>query len=69
MAKIDSCIRRLPSRNQDASSQSHGRMGEWFGSMGKRAINGGNPVGKYETVESLGSVTKDGGANPVSGTA
>ena len=41
--------------------------GAWFGSMGKAVINGGNPVGKSWTVKGNGSVTKDGGANPVSG--
>lgn len=41
--------------------------GAWFGSMGKAVIDGGNPVGKSSTVHSNGSVTNDGGANPVSG--
>jgi hypothetical protein len=41
--------------------------GQWFGSMGKAVINGGNPVGKSWTVKSNGSVVKDGGANPASG--
>jgi len=30
-------------------------------------VNGGNPVGKSWTVRGNGSVTKDGGPNPVSG--
>lgn len=41
--------------------------GQWFGSMGAAVIDGGNPVGKSSTVRSDGSVTGNGGANPVSG--
>ena len=41
--------------------------GAWFGSMGAAVIDGGNPVGKSSTVHSNGSVSNDGGANPVSG--
>ena len=41
--------------------------GQWFGSMGKAVIDGGNPVGKSSTVKSDGSLASDGGANPASG--
>ena len=41
--------------------------GAWFGSMGAAVIDGGNPVGKSSTVHPNGSVSNDGGANPVSG--
>ncbi len=41
--------------------------GKWFGSMGAAVVDGGNPVGKSSTVHSDGSVTDDGGSNPVSG--
>ncbi len=41
--------------------------GKWFGSLGAAVIDGGNPVGKSSTVQPDGSVTSDGGANPVSG--
>ncbi len=41
--------------------------GQWFGSMGKALIDGGNPVGKSSTVKSNGTVAKDGGSNPASG--
>lgn len=41
--------------------------GAWFGSMGAAVIDGGNPVGKSSTVHADGSVTNDGGANPVGG--
>jgi len=38
-------------------------MGEWFGSMGKAVINGGNPSASHGRLKSNGSVAKDGGAN------
>jgi hypothetical protein len=41
--------------------------GQWFGSLGKAVIDGGNPVGKSSTVKSDGSLVSDGGANPASG--
>jgi len=41
--------------------------GKWMGGMGAAMVDGGNPVGKSATVLSDGSVTDDGGANPVSG--
>jgi len=41
--------------------------GSWLGGLGAAVIDGGNPVGKSTTVHADGSVTNDGGANPVSG--
>ena len=41
--------------------------GSWMGSMGAAVIDGGNPVGKSSTVNSNGSVSDHGGANPASG--
>lgn len=41
--------------------------GAWLGSMGSAVIDGGNPVGMSKTVHPDGSVTNDGGTNPVSG--
>ena len=41
--------------------------GAWFGTMGAAVIDGGNPVGMSCTVNPDGSVTKNGGPNPVSG--
>jgi len=52
---------------KDAQAKAMAAWGQWFGSMGKAVINGGNPVRKSWTVKSNGSVAKDGGANPVSG--
>jgi len=41
--------------------------GSWLGGMGAAVIDGGNPVGKSTTVHGNGTVTNDGGSNPVSG--
>lgn len=41
--------------------------GNWMASMGAAVIDGGNPVGLSTTVHPDGSVSADGGANPVSG--
>ena len=41
--------------------------GKWMGGIGSALVDGGHPVGKSSTVHSDGSVTDDGGANPVSG--
>ncbi|MBT1157854.1 hypothetical protein J1C56_19855 [Aminobacter anthyllidis] len=40
---------------------------DWFASLGAAVVDGGNPVGKSQTVAANGAVTNDGGANPVSG--
>src|ERR1700722_12680103 len=53
--------------SKEAQAQAMAAWGQWFGSLGKAVINGGNPVGKSWTVKSNGSVTKDGGPNPASG--
>ena len=39
----------------------------WLGGMGESAVDPGNPVGLSSTVHPDGSVTADGGANPLSG--
>ena len=39
----------------------------WFGSMGAAVVDGGDPVGKYSTIKSDGSLVSGGGANPISG--
>ena len=41
--------------------------GQWLGSMGNDLVDGGNPVGPSTTINSDGSVSDNGGANPVSG--
>ncbi len=41
--------------------------GSWLGGLGAAVVDGGNPVGKSSTVKPDGSVSGDGGANPVSG--
>jgi len=39
----------------------------WFEGLGAAVVDGGNPVGPSSTVHSDGSVTCDGGSNPLSG--
>lgn len=39
----------------------------WLGGMGAAVIDGGAPVGPSSTVNSDGSVSDNGGANPTSG--
>ncbi|NKB61802.1 MAG: hypothetical protein GKR95_06570 [Gammaproteobacteria bacterium] len=39
----------------------------WLQGLGNNLIDGGNPVGKSSTVQSDGSITPDGGSNPLSG--
>ena len=39
----------------------------WFEQMGDAVVDGGNPVGPSSTVHSNGSVSCDGGSNPLSG--
>lgn len=38
----------------------------WFEAMGSAVVDGGNPVGMSKTV-SVGGISNDGGANPLSG--
>jgi hypothetical protein len=52
---------------KEAQAKVMAAWGQWFGSMGKAVIDGGNPVGKSSTVRSNGTIAKDGGANPASG--
>ncbi len=52
---------------KDAQAKAMAAWGQWFGSMGKAVIDGGNPVGKCSTVRSNGTVSNDGGPNPASG--
>ena len=41
--------------------------GVWFASLGDAVVDPGNPVGMSKTLHADGSVTDDGGSNPVSG--
>lgn len=52
---------------KEAQAKVMAAWGQWFGSIGKSLIDGGNPVGPSSTVRSNGTVAKDGGANPASG--
>jgi hypothetical protein len=39
----------------------------WFESLGSAVVDPGNPVGMSQTLHPDGTVTQDGGANPISG--
>lgn len=39
----------------------------WFEQLGAAVVDGGNPVGPSSTVHPDGTVTGDGGSNPLSG--
>jgi hypothetical protein len=54
-------------QSEDEVAKVMDAWGQWFGGMGAAVIDGGNPVGKSSTVNSDGSVSKNGGANPASG--
>jgi len=54
-------------KTKDEQATVMAAWGQWFGSMGKAVVDGGNPVGKSSTVLSNGSVADNGGANPASG--
>lgn len=54
-------------KDQDEITRVMDAWGKWMGGMGSALIDGGNPVGKSTTVNSDGSVTDNGGANPISG--
>ncbi len=41
--------------------------GAWMGDLGEALVDPGNPIGQTRTIGSGGSVTNDGGANPLSG--
>ena len=49
---------------EEAQQAEMAAWGAWFGEIGARVIDGGNPVGPSTTVASDGSVANDGGANP-----
>lgn len=39
----------------------------WFEGMGDAVVDGGNPVGPSSTLQSDGTISCDGGPNPLSG--
>ena len=39
----------------------------WFEGLGDAVVDGGNPVGPSSTLHADGSITCDGGSNPLSG--
>ena len=39
----------------------------WMGGLAAAMVDGGNPVGAARTMDSAGSVSEGGGANPITG--
>ena len=52
---------------QEEGEQVMAQWMEWLGGLGEAVVDGGNPVGPSSTVHPDGSVTCDGGSNPLSG--
>jgi hypothetical protein len=49
--------------NDDAARQQvMEAWGKWFGSLGDKLVDGGNPFGQSNSIASNGSVTSSGGA-------
>jgi hypothetical protein len=44
-----------------------GEWSAWFATLGDAIVDGGNPTGAAKTVNSDGSVSNGGGANPLGG--
>ena len=57
---------KMPETEAEAA-EVMGKWQSWLAGMGDAVIDGGNPVGQSSTVNADGSVSDDGGANPVSG--
>ncbi|NJN50898.1 MAG: hypothetical protein HC809_03055 [Gammaproteobacteria bacterium] len=53
--------------SEEEGRQAMAAWGDWFASMGKDVVDGGNPVGDSTTVKSDGSIMHSGGANPTTG--
>ncbi len=54
-------------RNEAEKAKVMDAWGKWMGGMGAALVDGGHPVGMSSTVNSDGSVSDNGGANPTSG--
>ena len=52
---------------QEEGEQVMAQWMEWLGGLGEAVVDGGNPAGPSSTVHPDGSVTCDGGSNPLSG--
>ncbi len=53
--------------SEEAGKKAMEAWGQWFGSMGAKIVDAGQPVGPSTTVQSDGRVVKDGGSNPATG--
>jgi hypothetical protein len=56
----------IPDSEEERNAQM-AKWGQWFEGLGPAIVDPGAPVGKSRTVSNGGSISDDGGANPVSG--
>jgi hypothetical protein len=52
---------------EEAQAQVMAAWGKWFEELGGAMVDGGNPIGRTQTIDSSGSVSEGGGANPATG--
>ena len=57
---------KMPETEAEAA-EVMGKWQSWLAGMGDAVVDGGNPVGQSSTVNADGSVSDDGGANPLTG--
>lgn len=56
----------MPDTPEEGEKQMAAWM-DWYASMGEAVVDGGAPAGMSKTVNQGGSVSDDGGSNPISG--
>ncbi len=54
---------------EEAQQKSMAEWGAWYEQMGSAVVDGGNPTSQARTINSDGSVSDGGGANPATGYA
>lgn len=54
-------------KSEEEGKKAMAAWGQWFASVGKDVVDGGNPVGVSTTVTADGKVIGNGGANPATG--
>ena len=57
---------KMPETDEDAE-RVLGEWMDWLGGLGDAVVDGGNPAGPSSTLHPDGSVSCDGGSNPLSG--
>ena len=57
---------KMPETEEEVSTVIS-KWNAWLEAISGNVVDGGNPVGQSSTVESDGSITPNGGSNPLSG--